>query len=338
MGSHLSHVNEENKLIQTENVQLIQLDLPKSINQHERTRHEIETISNWKNILANDPNNKSLRGMFWYQAIGNDLNISWNAYNEYKVAESDAKDANESSNQMKSIFASNNCLSHKRCEGLRRKNSIKRDLQRMYEYNSYTKTEEIECILMAYCNYNKNISYTQFMAHLVEILLEYQNNKMCFISLCNILNYELFDMFLHFDMNKLQKRINVFKKILYFNSKELGLYLNEISIKQNINHLFDGYIIDCIQTLFSRQLCIDIVCKIWDLYFEFGEIIIWKCAVLLFLEINRKLLIVQNKRDINYIMNVLQSIDKTMIDIDTDCFINSINLITIPNDINQLFN
>eukprot|EP01083_Nonionella_stella_P200510 734172_1 len=149
MGSHLSHVNEENKLIQTENVQLIQLDLPKSINQHERTRHEIETINNWKNILANDPNNKSLRGMFWYQAIGNDLNISWNAYNEYKVAESDAKDANESSNQMKSIFASNNCLSHKRCEGLRRKNSIKRDLQRMYEYNSYTKTEEIECILMA---------------------------------------------------------------------------------------------------------------------------------------------------------------------------------------------
>ncbi len=80
---------------------------------------------------------------------------------------------------------------------------------------------------MAYCNYNKNVSYTQFMAHLVEVLLKYQNDRMCFISLCNILNCELFDMFLNFGMHKLvvYKKHNLFTQVLCKLITKITLFL-----------------------------------------------------------------------------------------------------------------
>ena len=226
-------------------------------------------------------------------------------------------------------------------EGLKRRGSIHREIMRMYGYQNKmdyedTKSVNISSVIMAFCNYNPRLSFTQFMVYLVDMLLDYQSTELSFISLCNIMKHPLFDMIIDFKQEKLEIRRKIFTDILEKNASKLAKYLYDLSpLKYNI---LDSYILECIQSLFTTQLTHDIVTKIWDLYFLNGELIIWKCSVSLLITIDEHLGIIWESMDINKVMNILQSIDKKMVNIDTESFINKINLIIVPGHIERFFN
>jgi len=189
---------------------------------------------------------------------------------------------------------------------------------------------------MAFCNYNPRLSFTQFMVYLVDMLLDYQSAELAFISLCNIMKHPLFDMIVDFKQEKLEIRSEIFTDILEKNACKLAKYLHNLSPLKY--HILDSYILECIQSLFTTQLSHDIVTKIWDLYFLNGELIIWKCAVALLITMDEHLGIVWEGMDINKVMKILQCIDKKMVNVEADSFINKINLIDVPEHIERYFN
>ncbi len=165
------------------------------------------------------------------------------------------------------------------CEGKKRKRSIGADISRLYAeetfegINSGGMHEDILQVLMAFCNYNPKTSYVQFMAHLTQVLLLYMPPRRAFIALSNLLQKETFSIFIHFNSTLIQKRIDMFTRILVFNEPRIASHLENKRIPPDL------FVMDWCMTLFSSQLSLKVLSRIWDLYFLFGEIIIWKCAV-----------------------------------------------------------
>ncbi len=153
---------------------------------------------------------KSCRGQVWYSAVGNKLNIAPKAFeNMYKVSGEEVerylvfmdkdkqRKPSESENSIKSILGGNvistrTILNYEFakndkkilneagktvhfCRGLKRKNSIERDISRLFGSESFEdltvnsidkKHKDIASVLMAFCNCRKSIGYIQFMTHL----------------------------------------------------------------------------------------------------------------------------------------------------------------------------
>ena len=306
---------------------------------------------------------KSCRGQVWFKAIGNYLNVSINSYetiyciknNEIEqyleFLENEEKKKNEG---IKSILGKNITISSTKSildlnddtinfrEGLKRKNSIERDISRLFGSDSFEdidlnsidkKHKDISCVLQAFCNCRKSISYIQFMTHLTQILLYYQSPKIAFVSLCNMVNTEIFEIYIHCNVSEIRQRIEIFTKMLVYNASEIARHLQKLSI------LADTYVMDWCNGLFSAQLPINIVSRIWDLYFLNGEIIIWKCSVALLIILNENLNI--TKKSHHKIVKILQSIKKSLnnnnILLNEEYFVKKIYSIKLPRDVRKWF-
>ena len=134
--------------------------------------------------------------------------------------------------------------------------------------------EDIAAVLEAFCNCRTQISYVQFMSHLVQILLHYQSPRIAFVSLCNMVNAEIFEIYIHCNAAEIRQRIEVFAKMLVFNASDIARHLQRLEI------LPDIYVMDWCQGLFSAQLDVDIVARIWDLYFLNGEVCMFEDALI----------------------------------------------------------
>merc|ERR1711923_463696 len=127
------------------------------------------------------------------------------------------------------------------CDGLKRRQSIERDIARMFGAENFddiqrvsasrkVNHEDIAAVLSAFCNCRSQISYVQFMSHLVEILLHFQSPRIAFISLCNMVNAEIFEIYIHCNAAEIRQRIEVFAKMLVFNASDIARHLQRMEI------------------------------------------------------------------------------------------------------------
>eukprot|EP01083_Nonionella_stella_P177771 625814_1 len=320
-------------------------------------RDDIQQISFWRDIVL--PNWDSLhqsgvvklfweregipsscRGQVWYYAIGNRLNIALNAFDSvYSVTKQQMDEyeafLRDDEPKRKSIFdleGSGGETLHF-CEGLKRKKSIERDMTRLFEDGAHGSHDDIVSVLMAFCNLRSSISYIQFLTHLAQILLQYQSPAIAFISLSNLINQQIFEIYIHCNVSQIRQRIGIFSKMLVYNCSHIARHLQKLTI------LADTYVMDWCNGLFSAQLPINIVSRIWDLYLLNGEIIIWKSAVALLICINEKLDLVNKSH--HKCVKILQSIKKSFlihnVTLDERYFVKKIYSIKLPRDVRKWF-
>ncbi len=103
--------------------------------------------------------------------------------------------------------------------------------------------------------------YLYIIYFTVQILLNYQSPAIAFISLSNMLNAEIFEIYIHCNVSEIRQRIEIFTKMLVYNSSDIARHLQKLSI------LADTYVMDWCNGLFSAQLPLNIVSRVWDLYF-----------------------------------------------------------------------
>lgn len=219
------------------------------------------------------------------------IGITENAYYEFQTTSNELKQYTNYQASRKQNFSIRNEESKIDTfrNGLKRKNSIERDISRLYQSTKFEQIQsglihiDVSNVIQAFCNCNPKMSYVQPMSHLTQILLIYMKPSIAFIALSNMVQRELFSIYILIESGKIQNRINMFLKMLVYNAATIAKHLDTLNIPCDITFLMSW----CL-SLFSAQLSLNIVSRIWDLYFLFGEIIIWKSAVALLIILDEK--------------------------------------------------
>jgi len=66
--------------------------------------------------------------------------------------------------------------------------------------------------------------------------------------------------FYRFDEHQIRKRLQIFKQIFFYNLPELCDHFESLDL------LPESYLVEWSMTLFSKNLNIDLVARIWDVY------------------------------------------------------------------------
>jgi len=94
-----------------------------------------------------------------------------------------------------------------------------------------------------------------------------------FVALMNLTLNQNIIPFYRFDERQIRNRLQIFKQVFYHNLPELCDYFEELDI------LPEHYLIEWTMTLFSKNLNIDIVARIWDIYMIEGIKSIYQAAI-----------------------------------------------------------
>ena len=158
-----------------------------------------------------------------------------------------------------------------------------------------------------------NIPYTENISYLLGVLLINMDKYQAYQCLLNIINNKNRIIFYENKENnndyiyektktptptgeepnivKIHLRRVIFKQLIFFNLPELCSHLELLNI------LPENYFDEWAATIFSKNLNIDIVMKIWDLYIVLGEKIIFNAGVALLQELEEDLYNCEEKEE-----------------------------------------
>ena len=159
-------------------------------------------------------------------------------------------------------------------------------------------TEDFYNIISAFIASRPDIGIQNEISYLTGILLINLRKFQSYVSLLNILlNPNIICYYLN-DNEKIQKNCQIFKQIFLFNLPDLCSFF-EIN-----NILPEDYFVIWNKTLFSKSFNIDIIMRIWDIYFIEGPRAIFEASISLLSELNNELMEADDKENIlNILLN-----------------------------------
>jgi TBC1 domain family member 14 len=133
--------------------------------------------------------------------------------------------------------------------------------------------EELRHILETFCFYRPDIGYVQGMSYIAGNLLLYMDPLTAFTCFANLLRSSFFHAFLKLDRAMMQERYSILDALFRDHLPKLHRHFDEENI------IPDLYFLEWCMTLYCKRLKLDVVGRIWDCYFIFGEAFIYRTAV-----------------------------------------------------------
>ncbi|CAF0746293.1 unnamed protein product [Didymodactylos carnosus] len=138
--------------------------------------------------------------------------------------------------------------------------------QRNGPYHDY-----LEILLCTYVYLSPEIGYVQGQAFLAAMFLLNMDLYDSFVSFSNLLQRPYFQTFYRF--NNIEKYLLLFEQLLNFYLPKLSEHFYRMSIKPNY-FAFDWFF-----TIYSKSLPLDVVSRIWDIYYRDGDEFVFRTAL-----------------------------------------------------------
>ncbi|KAL6041144.1 TBC1 domain family member 14 [Balamuthia mandrillaris] len=128
-------------------------------------------------------------------------------------------------------------------------------------------------VLEAYVCFRPEVGYVQGMSYLAAVLLLYLDPLPAFTCLATLLDRPLLLSFYRMDMNEIAAYTAVLNILMEEFLPNIAKHLRALEIDTNL------YIMDWFLTLFSKSLSLDVATRVWDLYFEEGDLFLFRTAL-----------------------------------------------------------
>jgi TBC1 domain family member 14 len=115
------------------------------------------------------------------------------------------------------------------------------------------------------------VGYVQGQAFLAGMFLLNSDLFDSFICFANLLNRPYFQTFYRF--NNIDKYLNLFSQLLNHHLPKLSAHFVQMSIEPNC------FALDWFFTIYSKSLPLDVVSRIWDMFFRDGDVFIFRTAI-----------------------------------------------------------
>lgn len=133
--------------------------------------------------------------------------------------------------------------------------------------------EPLHNLLGAYTCFRPDIGYVQGMSYLAAVLTLNLDEYDAFVCLANLLNKPILQTFYRVDDRRMNLFFSGFDKLLASFFPKIAEKLTQIGMTSNF------YMLDWVFTLFSKPFDIEVVCRLWDVFFRDGEIFIYRTAL-----------------------------------------------------------
>ncbi|ESO86591.1 hypothetical protein LOTGIDRAFT_167116 [Lottia gigantea] len=216
----------------------------------------------------------SVRGKVWRLALGNELNVTAELY-KICIGRADEKiKLMQDSESVSSYDPSCDTPSNKEDSV----SVIRLDVSRTFPHLCIFQKggpyhDLLHSLLGAYATYRPDVGYVQGMSFIAGILLLNMEAADAFICFANLLNRPCQVTFFRMDEAMMTAYYKTFEE--YFKENLPVLY--DHFDKQNLTP--DLYLIDWIFLLYSKSLPLDVVCRVWDVFWRDGEEFIFRTAL-----------------------------------------------------------
>jgi hypothetical protein len=155
---------------------------------------------------------------------------------------------------------------------------IQLDVSRTFPHLSFFQKdgpyhEALHNVLEAYACYNSKMGYVQGMSFLSAILLLNMDTVDAFICLANLLNTKYLLACFCMDQTKMNRYFCVHQILFEHNMPRLCKHFSEQKVKPDL------YLIEWLFTLFSKSLPLDVMSRVWDVFFRDKEEFLFKVSL-----------------------------------------------------------
>lgn len=206
----------------------------------------------------------SVRGKVWQLAIGNDLNLTQQLY---EICLQRAQNCLNTSSCFESDIDQESSM-----------NAIQLDISRTFpnlcifqEGGPYF--DILHSLLAAYVCYRPDVGYVQGMSFIAAILILNMDEVKAFMCFANLLNRPLHLAAFTLNQSQMQAYYNAYNESFSYNLPKLHSHFEKSGLTPDL------YLLDWIYTLFAKAMPLDIVCRVWDVFFRDGEEFIFKAAI-----------------------------------------------------------
>ena len=133
--------------------------------------------------------------------------------------------------------------------------------------------EPLKDVLQAYVCYRPDIGYVQGMSFITAMLLINMDSYEAFQTLVSMLNRGCHMAFFTMDIPRIEGYKAAFNDLLAEVLPEVSRHF----IAHNVPT--EMYLLDWLMTIFSKSLPLELAMRIWDRYFLYGEIFLFRCAL-----------------------------------------------------------
>ena len=165
---------------------------------------------------------------------------------------------------------------------------------------------QLRDMLEAFALYRPDIGYVQGMSYLAGILLLNLEPYKAFIALVHIVSSPALLPFYLMDEVGIGTRCQLFRVLFKVNLPELCDHFEAEGVQPKM------FLIDWFLTLFARTLSQDVACRVWDLYFLEGFLLLYRTALAVLKLLTYMLL----PEDITGIMQLLSNLSSVITDAD----------------------
>ncbi|CAF0853142.1 unnamed protein product [Didymodactylos carnosus] len=224
-----------------------------------------------------------IRGKIWKMSIGNEMALTSELFSELELL------AHEKLNEMKHKnieIGKNTPLNQHEYDSISLSSRgesltnfielIQLDVSRTFPqlglfqqngpYHDY-----LQILLCTYVYLSPEIGYVQGQAFLAAMFLLNMDLYDSFVSFSNLLQRPYFQTFYRF--NNIEKYLLLFEQLLNFYLPNLSEHFSRMSIKP------DCFAFDWFFTMYSKSLPLDIVSRIWDIYYRDGDEFVFRTAL-----------------------------------------------------------
>ena len=212
-------------------------------------------------------------------AIGNELNLTKESYRFYEK-KAQQKLETLSKKEDKSSDETNETIveSDKPNESSSSVELIKLDVSRTFTQLCFFQRDgpyhdALHSVLGAYACFNPRMGYVQGMSFLTAIFLLNMEAHDAFICLSNLLNSKLLLACFCMDQAKMNRYFRVHQILLEHNLPKLYRHFEEQKVKPDL------YLIEWLFTLFSKSLPLDVMSRVWDVFFRDKEEFLFRTAL-----------------------------------------------------------
>ncbi|EGC37416.1 hypothetical protein DICPUDRAFT_86979 [Dictyostelium purpureum] len=275
----------------------------------------------------------AIRGILWKKAIGNKLEINGALYHGLLAQLSDLqerlnKDKKEYGEGFEANLPPN--LPKEYQTFIKTNNMVEVDLPRTFpQLKLFAKYgalyEQLKNMLLLFSLYSPQIGYVQGMSYLAGILCLFMDPFESFVCFTNFLNNHYFNSLFRMDIKGIVKHVKIFDFI--FKNEIPKLYEKFCELGLSTEH----FLLEWFMTLFTKQLPLNIVFRIWDCYIMEGESFIYSTSIGI-LKLCKKFILLSNFEES---LNIIKS---TPHDLKEDDLFDSIKSIKIHNSVKKIIN
>ncbi|CAF1106487.1 unnamed protein product [Adineta steineri] len=222
-----------------------------------------------------------IRGKVWKMAIGNELGLTYELFTQLqqmaKEKLEEAKQAEDArSNHSASPQLRTTTITHASETTSSYIELIQLDVSRTFPQLGIFQQngpyhEYLQLLLCIYVYFCPEIGYVQGQAFLAAMFLLNLDLFDSFICFSNLLNRPYFQTFYRF--NNIEKYLELFNQLLNYHLPKLSAHFIQMSIEPNC------FALDWFFTIYSKSLPLDVVSRIWDIFFRDGDAFIFRTAI-----------------------------------------------------------